>query len=394
MALVRANEKAVLEASICLPRTGPWHVEFAVDTEEDLADPVTISIADGRLVLVGSVARGGTFVDAARARVVAGAAGLGTIATPRHYTSTSLRIVLVDLLDMAGERLADTADAATLALQVDAWTTTARPVGTLISELLSSAAPETTWRALVDGTIWVGPETWPDSGLVEADYQVLGEDPAAGTAMLGVEVPTLLPGVTLAGRRVSDVELYVGSSGVRTRVMYEDVGAGGDRLKQAIASMVRGAMSPGATGPVDHRACYFAKVVSQVGDFVDVEPDDDRLPPMARVPLLLGLPGASVNGSAAGRVLVGWAAGDPAHPYAMGWDFETLASKVVLTADQIYIGGESGAQPSVMGTTLKQFLEQLVAALNAPHAHGGASPAPVTFGLTLPNILASSAKVR
>jgi hypothetical protein len=91
----------------------------------------------------------------------------------------------------------------------------------MLTRLLAPLAQAVTWRVLPDGTIWAGPETWPDSGLTTDDYQILDEDPREGTALLGVEAPVLLPGTALAGRRVSYVEHLINAEGVRSNVWFE-----------------------------------------------------------------------------------------------------------------------------------------------------------------------------
>jgi hypothetical protein len=358
MALVLVNDRAAIEATICMPRVGAWHADIRVDQATDITGRATISVFDGRLTLTGTVSVGGVWQDAVHLRVVGGGDGLRKTARPKHYNSITARIVLSDLLAAAGEQLAASADPTTLTRSLGAWTTNGMPIGRLVSALLDSAAPGSSWRVLSDGTVWVGPETWPDSGLVEADYQTIDEAPERMEALLGVEAPLLLPGTTLGGRRVSYVQHHVGGAGVRTIVWFESetTTASSDRLKDAFEAVVRG-VRPG----VDYRSPVLARVVIQKGDTVDVKPDDERIPGMAAVPLLLGLPGTSVSLSAGGRVLVGWDGGDPKRPFAVGWDGETRANKVVLDVPELYAGGETGAAPTIKAPP---FLTDLVNILN------------------------------
>jgi hypothetical protein len=117
----------------------------------------------------------------------------------------------------------------------------------MLSRLLLTAAPTATWRVLPDGSIWMGVETWPDSGLLEGDdYQIISEDPMRAEAVLGVESPVIMPGTLLGGRRVSYVEHRLNSPETRTIVWFEDEGggAGDDRLRKAVRGMVRGAQQP------------------------------------------------------------------------------------------------------------------------------------------------------
>jgi hypothetical protein len=154
-----------------------------VATSDKLEGDVTIDLDQGRLLLRGTVLRGGDWQDTGCLRVVGGAGGLSKVAKAKHYTSTSVRIVLGALLSDAGEKLSPTADESVLNRSLPAWTTAAIPVGRLITQLLLSASPSATWRVQPDGAVWVAHEAWPDSGLTADDYQLLLEDPAHAEAI-------------------------------------------------------------------------------------------------------------------------------------------------------------------------------------------------------------------
>jgi hypothetical protein len=224
VAFATLNGIPVFHGTICIPRVGAWSGDLAVDKQEAITGACTLAI-DGGLTLVGTAARSGVWLDTARLRVVAGAGGLGKTARPQHYRQTTMRVVLQDLLATAGERLSATADASTLALTFPAWTTIAQPIGRMIAALLGDTrlGPATAWRVLADGRLWVGQETWPDSGLANlTDYQDLAESPEEGIVELGVEAPRLLPGTVLGGRRVSYVEHRIDGNGARTCFWVED----------------------------------------------------------------------------------------------------------------------------------------------------------------------------
>ncbi|HSS39712.1 MAG TPA: hypothetical protein VLT58_13175 [Polyangia bacterium] len=347
MALVEVNGAGVIDGRLFFSRSGAWHAELRVDSLTEIAGAVTISIADGRLVLNGTAWRGAEYVDTAFVRVVAGADGLRKLALARGYNQTSVRVVLGHLLGDAGERLSPTADAATLARPLTSWTTAALPTGVVITRLLQSAAPGASWRALADGTIWVGPETWPDSGLSTDDYQILDEDPRQLVAHLGVEAPLLLPGTTLAGRRVSRVEHTLDAEGVRTWAWFEDAQTGTaptlDRLKDAFFGAARAAAGP------DHRAAYFARVIAQRGGTIDVEIENPTiakfLPSLSNVPLAMPAAGAEVQMVAAGRVLIAWSGGDPARPYAFAPSADTVMDHATFNVNTALNLGDDAAQP-------------------------------------------------
>lgn len=223
MAYATLNGSPILSATIGIPRVGAWHADVAVPGTAAISGRCTLAI-EGGLTMVGTVRRSDVWLETVSLRMVAGAGGLGVLTKPQHYRQTRLSIVLADLLKAGGETLASDADAATLALTFGSWATLAEPVGVMVSALLADdrVAPTMAWRMKPDGTLWLGPETWPDSGFVNVvDYQVLDEQPADGRLDLGVEAPALLPGTVIDGRRVSYVEHVLDGEAARTRAWVE-----------------------------------------------------------------------------------------------------------------------------------------------------------------------------
>jgi len=230
MALITANGKGVIAATICMPRLGAATADLIVDSQTDITGSCLLVIESG-LQLRGFAARTGIWQDTSYVRWTAGAGGLSKLATPKHYRSVSARVVLLDLCRAGGETLSATSDPRTTGLSLAAWTViSGRPgeaggtVGNGISALLMDGRlTANAWRVLPDGTIWVGAETWPDAGLKNVvDYQELGRLPHEGRSELGFEAPTLLPGVSLGGRRVSYVEHTLRDDTVRTTAWFED----------------------------------------------------------------------------------------------------------------------------------------------------------------------------
>lgn len=81
---------------------------------------------------------------------------------------------------------------------------------------------------------------------------------------------------------------------------------------------------------LDYLALYPCTVVAQRADkTLDLQPDDSRVPPCAGVPIRHGLPGVTVTVPAGGRVLLGYAGGNPALPYASLWETGTVTSIAV-----------------------------------------------------------------
>lgn len=140
--------------------------------------------------------------------------------------------------------------------------------------------------------------------------------------------------------------------------------AAGGAIKRGFFALVRAARPT-----VDYFARYRGEVVAQSGDrkTVDVKPDDSRLPPMTKVRLRLGIPGATVKVSPGAGVLIGWDNGDPQRPYAEAWDYGAKTITLSLVAGKVELGAE-GLVPSADGIVRAQTPCQFT---GAPHMAGG-----------------------
>ncbi len=383
-----------LRGRLAFPRTGAWYADLRVafnDSEaqsttgadataigdsfmKTVAKQSTIDIDDGRLILVGAPEPGGLWQEVNHVRLVGGAGGLRKTAAAKHYTTATVRVVLGDLLAGAGEKLSPTSDAVVLGTTIVTWTTVAIATGRLITQLLRTAAPAANWRVLPDGTVWVGVEKWPDSGLVEGDdYQVLTQDPARLYAKLGIEVPLLLPGTTLGegteARRVSYVEHVLDDPETRSEVWFENrqTPPADDRLRGAIRALV------GAAEPrVEYLGQFWATIVAQSGGRIDVKPVDSRRPPMAGVPLLAGFAKWNLSLKPGGQVLVGWGGADPSQCYVIGFGADVVATSVGIEAPSVTIGTATAAQAAIKGDTYRAAEDAMLTAIST--AFGVAGP--------------------
>jgi hypothetical protein len=214
--LTAAGDQArdVLRATITMPRIGAWQASLTVDGTTAPAGKVTLKA--GALTLVGTINRAAVYRGVVRARVVAGGDGLRRVARARHYTGPPARLVLATLCADAGETLSSSSDAGVLASSLLAWTTIAVETGAMVQLVADHLGADVAWRLLPDGTIWVGRESWPDSGLT--DYEELEESPEEASVLLGMDVPRLLPGTTVGGRRAEVVDHLITPESYRAKV--------------------------------------------------------------------------------------------------------------------------------------------------------------------------------
>jgi len=215
MALAHVEGHAIIRGNISLPRIGAWHADIWVDNADGLEGKVTVDVG-GELDLVGTVNRGLAYQGITQLRIVAGGDGLRKPAKPKHYRAPSIRTVLADLAADAGEIVASSADATVLAMGMNFWTTHARATGQMVAALVQNAPAETAWRILANGELWIGPETWPDSGIEE--WVEISEDGCNDVVEVGLDAPVLVPGTLLGDRKVDHVQHRIDPGSVRSLV--------------------------------------------------------------------------------------------------------------------------------------------------------------------------------
>lgn len=318
MTVATVNGSAVIRGRVHLQRVGVWFADLAVDRLSLVTGAAEVVFGDGALVLRGTATRTGTFQETAILRVVPGAGGLPLDTKPKFWRNIPARTVLGDILSQVGERLADDCSQAVdqqLTAHCQTQATTAAALAAL------SLRVGCLWRSKPDGSVWVGRETWPE---VEPPGESVAEDPRAASEAWGVEAPTVFPGMSINGRRVSVVEHQVGPSEIRTVVWYETgddaSGTAGDRRTKAIRSLV-----DHFTAPLDYYAVRTATVVRQKLDGrLELRPSDPAWPNLTDVPIRYGLPGVKATILPGARVGFTFEDGDPAAAVAVIWDRATI----------------------------------------------------------------------
>lgn len=213
---LKAESFGVQKGPVNLPRIGAWTADLWILGSLNMIGTVAVNFGDA-LELRGTVNRCKVFDGQTRLRIVAGADGLRKLAKPKHYVSPSVRQVLSDLLVDAGEVLSPTSPTDVIGETLNAWTTLALPTGIMVAALVSQV-PGAAWRHLPDGTVWVGKETWPDSGFTDDTSRLIEEDPENASLLYGLDEPTLLPGTTIDGHRADIVVHTIDPEQTRTRV--------------------------------------------------------------------------------------------------------------------------------------------------------------------------------
>jgi len=339
---------------IVLPRTGIWVADLKVDERDELPDHLTMVL--GGIEMPAAVHKAELVGGMTDVRLVGGAGGIGENARPKHYHRPLVRHIVADLLRDSGEKLSTTSSADILGTELEAWDTMDAPTGSMLAAICAVVGNGANWRVLADGTVWIGVEAWPDSGI---DSRTITLDGANAASVVGTDLPTLLPGTLLDGRRVDTVQHDLAND--RTAVMFAAADdADTDRTASAWGSM-QAAQDPMGL----YASMYRAKVLAQNGDadFVDVRPEDPRLPDMMKIPLRHGVPGLRVQVEIGSYLLIGWDDGQPNKPFAALWNRDTHAVRVSLVADQLNLGSRTATEAFIHGTSYRAAEDKLFAGL-------------------------------
>jgi hypothetical protein len=165
---------------------------------------------------------------------------------------------------------------------------------------------------LGDGSLWIGTETWPSSS---PQYELMDRNPTDGIFVLGVDTPTILPGVSIQDiGNVARVQHEIDAQGIRTRILTALDNAPERGFAAAIKAIINKQVAP-----IDYFALYNFKVVSQSSDLLTVDvqplpPNDVRFSGLSNVPVKAGS-AVKVQFQQNAVVLVGWDGGNPTAPY-------------------------------------------------------------------------------
>jgi hypothetical protein len=403
------SDTPVVVGRVTLPRQGVWHADLVLDAPEAPTGAVTLRVGQ-KLTLQGTVLHAGVFAGQVRVRVVGGAGKLATELPPKFYAGVPRRLPLTDLCEATGERIASRTDRAFLDdVLTPSWTRVRGPAASALARLTEGWS----WRILPDGSLWVGQETWPEATGM-ADLVVLEDDEQRGRLLLATEAPELLPGQTLLGRRVSDVELTIEPEQLRLDALL-DRGAPGllDRMKGPLLAIVT-AIVRRFTDPL---AWYPGSVVrTEAGGQLEVKLDGDLMPTITGVQLRSGLAGRGQKLVDGARVLLFYEGGDMRRPVALPFDpaaldEETITARTKVAFDTPLVsldpqGRDSARLGDLVAVGGPTWLVQFVPGPGAPLGPvvpgapygmlftNAASPTPVPMPQIYGSILTANGKVK
>jgi hypothetical protein len=219
MSMVQIGAAEGIALRLSMPLVGAWTAEGELDGDEapEGTVPITIAGEEGPpLSFEGTVLEGGAIEGRARLFVVGGRGGLRREIGPQQYQMATPRLIAASILREAGEAEGDLSGLDGLP-PLPCWV---RQRGTAAEALsLLSKRVGATWRVMRDGSVRIGPETWPPYA---GRFYLIGANWAHGDAVAAQNAPDLEPGLLVEGRRVGRVVHLVTEDGTfRTALSFE-----------------------------------------------------------------------------------------------------------------------------------------------------------------------------
>jgi hypothetical protein len=340
------NEFPLLGGTIRVPRIGAWsaEVEFREETAYTGTALLTVEGIEFSGYCRRSALKGSSRVSGL---VIGGAGGLDTALPAKQYVAPKVESVLADIMRPSGETLSATVSSSVTGRTLTTWQRAEGTAQEAISALAEALGMP--WRVLLDGTIWIGAETWAEA---TPEHRTLSDDQATGTVTVSL-LPSLLPGATFQGLQLEQVTHVLDPAEPRTEASQTSPAA-------ALAAFL---------GPAEKRIrysrSYSARVVKQNGDgTLQVLPDDAQFKGSGvdQVKIRLGVPGTATVPKGA-RVELQFEGGDPQKPIATaffngeltelnlgsGADFVALAQLVLGELNQIKTDYDLHTHPTGMG---------------------------------------------
>ena len=321
---------SILTATIHELTNGRWFADVEIDTSVVPSGTITLDLGAGGS-FVGTVARADTHSGKARARVVAGQDGIGSLVKAKAYRQTTMGVILDDLARDTGEIILSSTELRASYTQL--WH---RSRGSGANALRAAVAHlGATWRFQRDGQLWIGADAWED---LPVDGVEIDSHEGEGWVLYAPhDAPTLRPGYTVDGRRVDAVVTLLRGGSLSQRVLYrkDDSTPILDRLRDGLAEVVNALLGRSSVSRArwDYLALYPCTVDAQAGDgTLDLRPDDVVISGsgLSGIPLRIGLPGWTVEVPAGTRVLLGFEGGDPARPYALQWEHDGAVAELAF----------------------------------------------------------------
>ena len=320
------NGRAVLEASVHLPRRGQWHADIDLEgIENDLPAFVrlvaTDTITGESSSLAARVASADAFRDRLHVLLIGGLGNGDNTMSPRSFRRSSGASILQAI-------------AATMDVIVSSYTS-ARVLSQVFERysipLVNSAKAldlfalevGAVWRYTEAGELWIGDELDSpeaksrNARRVSSAFVVVDRVPIDSRSVVVAELPLPRPGQYLDELIIGRVAYELTAGACRAVIDCDALSPSAlddlDTMKRDFVRAVGSAMRWNASETV---TLYPCTVTSATSATVDVEPDDERIAGLASVPLVQPIAGVTATPSPGSRALLGFAR-DMGAPFAI-----------------------------------------------------------------------------
>ena len=320
------NGRAVLEASVHLPRRGQWHADIDLEgIENDLPAFVrlvaTDTITGESSSLAARVASADAFRDRLHVLLIGGLGNGDNTMSPRSFRRSSGASILQAI-------------AATMDVIVSSYTS-ARVLSQVFERysipLVNSAKAldlfalevGAVWRYTEAGELWIGDEDDSpeaksrNARRVSSAFVVVDRVPIDSRSVVVAELPLPRPGQYLDELIIGRVAYELTAGACRAVIDCDALSPSAlddlDTMKRDFVRAVGSAMRWNASETV---TLYPCTVTSATSATVDVEPDDERIAGLASVPLVQPIAGVTATPSPGSRALLGFAR-DMGAPFAI-----------------------------------------------------------------------------
>ncbi len=307
------NGLRIISGELVLPLSGLWSFTGQVDLGGDpvltmppLGEPAILSL--GRedappAIYLGAVRDAADWQQRGGIRVVAGAGGLSVPLPPQGYsshpTSVSMLEILNDVCALTFEQLSQETQDFAGGQSYSRWDRVGDGVAVLDALAEDNGVD---WRCNPDGTIRLAPEEWPES--TPENFYDMGDEGVDGIIECAPDDATIVPGMTVLGKKITDVIYRIEERSLRASLYYH-----GGQVAEFRSAVRRQVPELPFLPPRE------GTVVKQNGDgTLQVKTVD--MGTLDRVPLLVGLPATKVTMNGGERVRLWFADGSPALYFA------------------------------------------------------------------------------
>ena len=205
MSFATCNGLAVLSGSILLPIHGVWVAELTLDGDEDFAgESASIDVAG--VVATGSFIRAGSWQGRTEVRIAGGPSGLHVELAAKGYLGVEARVPVTDVMLASGASLNASSDSSALGTLLAFYARAQGTSGRALDAIADAIGCQ--WRVMLDGSIWIGSESWSES---TANYDVLDSKGKESRLITTFDALDMLPGQTIDEGNVLSVVYDLGA---------------------------------------------------------------------------------------------------------------------------------------------------------------------------------------